>query len=73
MKPFKMQRPIFHARPTNVKPLLITEVEEHFFACRKMSKNNARQYMYSVNLDYDSVVSFIKTIKNLEKCFYDHE
>lgn len=70
MKPVKVPRPIFHAHPIKTRPLMIIEVEEHLAVCRKMSKENAREYMYSLNLDYDCANNFLPTIKYLEQCYY---
>ena len=62
-------KPIFHACPIKTTPMTIKEVDEHLIACKHMSTSNARDYMYSVNLDHDTTKCYLLTVKYLESCW----
>lgn len=65
----KAPKPIFQAYPQSGSVKRLEEVSEAFRVCKKMSDANARDYFYSIGIDFDNAKAYLPTVLYLEQCY----
>lgn len=61
-------KPIFTVYPLRGSVLPVCDVVEAFDVSKKMTPKNARDYLYSLGVDYENVMAYLPTVSYLERC-----
>lgn len=62
-------KPVFHVRAGNNRPVNVTEVERALKHCERLSDDDARKLLLLHGIDYDKAREYARVVAHLDKCY----